>query len=135
MKAAVALLAALGFVACVSAGSYGGVGVRTAPAYNYMQYQARPMYYAMRQPMYYGVQQGGGSGSGNLLGGSGNMFGAGGYGGGGSDMGSVLPILLVCKYIFPNSVGRGGDTTFSQPQPPPFEIFPHSSPVLSAFSN
>ncbi|XP_048735285.1 uncharacterized protein LOC125650807 isoform X2 [Ostrea edulis] len=95
MKAAVALLAALGFVACVSAGSYGGVGVRTAPAYNYMQYQARPMYYAMRQPMYYGVQQGGGSGSGNLLGGSGNMFGAGGYGGGGSDMGSVLPILLV----------------------------------------
>jgi hypothetical protein len=99
VRAAVALLVVLGFVACVSAKSYGAGGyMKGGYGANYVAYRPQPMYYAIQQPTYYGVGvQGGGSGSGNILGGSGNMFG-GGYGGG-SNTGSIIPIIIICKYI------------------------------------
>jgi hypothetical protein len=104
VKATVALLVALGFVACVSAGSYGGHHMKGG----YGQYGGyigyRPQMYYVQQPLYYGVgAQGGGSGSGNIFGGSGNLSGGGyggGYGlGGGSNTGSIIPLIIICKYI------------------------------------
>lgn len=94
-------------VACVSAGSYGGhghgMGYQQYTQYVQPQYiQPRPQYAQVQyyQPVGANV---GGSGSGNLFGGSGNL--GGGYGGGiggglggGSDFGAIIPIIIICKY-------------------------------------
>lgn len=110
VKVAVVLLA-FG-VACVSAGSYGGhghgMGYQQYTQYVQPQYiQPRPQYAQVQyyQPVGANV---GGSGSGNLLGGSGSLgggYGGGGYGGGiggglggGSDFGAIIPIIIICKY-------------------------------------
>lgn len=103
VKVAVVLLA-FGF-ACVSAGSYGGqghgMGYQHYAQYVQPQYiQPRPQYAQVQyyQPVGANV---GGSGSGNLLGGSGSL--GGGYGGGigggiGGGSGAIIPIIIICKY-------------------------------------
>uniref|UniRef100_A0A8W8HXU3 Uncharacterized protein n=2 Tax=Magallana gigas TaxID=29159 RepID=A0A8W8HXU3_MAGGI len=100
MKVAVVLLA-FGF-ACVSAGSYGGqghgMGYQHYAQYVQPQYiQPRPQYAQVQyyQPVGANV---GGSGSGNLLGGSGSL--GGGYGGGigggiGGGSGAIIPIIII----------------------------------------
>lgn len=108
VKVAVVLLA-FGF-ACVSAGSYGGqghgMGYQHYAQYVQPQYiQPRPQYAQVQyyQPVGANV---GGSGSGNLLGGSGSLgggYGGGGYGGGigggiGGGSGAIIPIIIICKY-------------------------------------
>lgn len=108
VKVAVVLLA-FG-VACVSAGSYGGhghgMGYQQYTQYVQPQYiQPRPQYAQVQyyQPVGANV---GGSGSGNLLGGSGSLgggYGGGGYGGGigggiGGGSGAIIPIIIICKY-------------------------------------
>lgn len=105
VKVAVVLLA-FG-VACVSAGSYGGQGQRLGVGYQQYAQYVQPHYV---QPQYAQIQyyqpvaaNVGGSGSGNLFGGSGNLGGGYGYGGGvggGSDFGVIIPIIIICKYSF-----------------------------------
>lgn len=107
VKVAVVLLA-FG-VAYVSAGSYGGQGAGVGLGYQQYTQYVQPRYV---QPQYAQVQyyqpvggNVGGSGSGNLFGGSGNLGGGYGYGGGvggggGSDFGVIIPIIIICKYSF-----------------------------------
>ena len=104
-------------IACVSAGGYGG-GYGGFGGYGQSNYLGNTGYYQYmhQKPMYYALQPqvvtyGQGSGSGNLFGGggsggSGNLFGGGGYGnvygggvGGGSDLGAIIPIIIICKHF------------------------------------
>ena len=100
-------------IACVSAGGYGG-GYGGIGGYGQSNYLGNTGYYQYmhQKPMYYALQPqvvtyGQGSGSGNLFGGgSGNLFGGGGYGnvygggvGGGSDLGAIIPIIIICKHF------------------------------------
>ncbi|XP_061174460.1 uncharacterized protein LOC133183531 [Saccostrea echinata] len=103
MKAVLSFLALLGAAVCVYAGGYGGghYGGKTVayphyqqyqqfyrPAYaQYSQYYAKPAYAQLQyvQPSYVAV--GGGQGIG-FGGGSGNLFG-------GSNTGSIIPIIII----------------------------------------
>ena len=123
MRSTLILFAVGTAIACVSAGGYGGgygmnVGYGGIGGYGQSNYLGNTGYYQYmhQKPMYYALQPqvvtyGQGSGSGNLFGGggsggSGNLFGGGGYGnvygggvGGGSDLGAIIPIIIICKHF------------------------------------
>ncbi|XP_062614908.1 glycine-rich protein-like isoform X2 [Saccostrea cucullata] len=97
MKFTLALSVLLGVVACIYAKGYGGFGAGYG-GYQQFAYRAPQMYYQVRQqPVVYGPAYGGGGlGSGGSN--SGNLFGGGGYGagiGGGSNLGAIVPIIII----------------------------------------